>query len=65
MSFGLANTSATFQNMMNEGLRDVLDLGVVVYIDDILINSEFIEQHHHLVKEVLSRLQANGAASDP
>ena len=62
MPFGLANAPATFQNMMNEVLRDLLDLGVVVYIDDILIYSESIEQHHHLVKEVLSRLQANGLA---
>jgi hypothetical protein len=40
MPFGLANAPATFQNMMNEILRDLLDHGVICYIDDILIYSE-------------------------
>ena len=37
MPFGLANAPATFQDMMNEILRDLIDHGVVVYIDDIVI----------------------------
>ena len=40
MPFGLANAPATFQNMMNEIFRDMIDLGVVIYLDDILIYSE-------------------------
>ena len=56
MPFGLANSLATFQNMMNEVLRDFLDPGVVVYIDDVLIYSENLEQHIQLVKNVLKKL---------
>ena len=37
MPFGLANAPATFQNMMNEIFRDMIDLGVVIDLDDILI----------------------------
>ena len=39
MYFGLMNSPATFQTMMNSIMRDLIDQGVVVvYIDDILID---------------------------
>lgn len=56
MPFGLANAPASFQNMMNEVLREFLDQGVVVYIDDVLIYSENEQQHIELVKGVLAKL---------
>ena len=57
MPFGLANAPSTFQNMMNEIFRDMIDLGVVIYLDDILIYSENELDHVALVKGVLERLQ--------
>ena len=57
MPFGLANAPATFQNMMNVIFKDMIDLGVVIYLDDILIYSENEAEHIALVKRVLSRLQ--------
>src|SRR5215216_1672943 len=53
MPFGLTNAPATFQTMMNEILREFLDQGVIVYIDDILIYSRDEHEHHALVKKVL------------
>ena len=50
MPFGLANAPATFRNMMNEIFRDMIDLGVVIYLDDILIYSENEQDHVALVK---------------
>ena len=40
MPFGLANAPATFQNMINEIFRDIIDFGVIIYLDDILIYRE-------------------------
>ena len=56
MPFGLCNAPASFQAMINEVLRDLLDEGVIVYIDDILIYSETEEEHEKLVAKVLKRL---------
>jgi hypothetical protein len=57
MLFGMANTPASFQNMINDIVKDMIDLGVVAYIDDIHIYSLAKEEHEKLIKEVLSRLQ--------
>ena len=60
MPFGLCNAPATFQSMMDNMLHDLLDDGVIVYIDDILIYSEDEKTHVKLVQEVLSRLDKAG-----
>ena len=60
MYFGLMNSPATFQTMMNSILRDLSDRGVVVvYIDDILIFTKTEEEHDEIVEEVLKRLEEN------
>ncbi len=41
MFFGLTNSPATFQTMMNELLRDLINTGkVVAFIDDVIIGTE-------------------------
>jgi len=57
MPFGLVNAPATFQTMRKEILREFLHQGVVVYIDDILIYSETVEEHILLVRKVLQWLR--------
>jgi len=37
MPFGLTNTPATFQTMMNKILREFLESRVVIYLDGILV----------------------------
>ncbi|KAM4060262.1 reverse transcriptase (RNA-dependent DNA polymerase) [Hirsutella rhossiliensis] len=57
MPFGLTNAPATFQRMINNVLREHLDIFVVVYLDDILIFSEHLEEHKEHVHKVLRALQ--------
>ena len=40
MPFGLANAPATFQNMINETFKDMIDHGVVIYHDKFLSIAE-------------------------
>ncbi|KAH8145247.1 uncharacterized protein LAJ45_10684 [Morchella importuna] len=57
MPFGLTNAPASFQVMVNTIFKDLLDQGVVVYLDDILMYSKTREEHTTLVREVLERLR--------
>lgn len=60
MFFGLTNSPATFQAMMNNIFSDMIDEGhVVVYMDDILIFTDNIEEHDKLIRRVLQRLKDN------
>jgi len=65
MPFGLTNTPSTFQDMMNHIFSDMLDVGVLAYMDDILVYADTEEGHDNTVKEVLRRLQENGLAVSP
>jgi hypothetical protein len=62
MPFGLSNALATFQNIINHIFRDLLDLGLIVYLDDILIYAKTEEEHDRIVTEVLKCLAENGLA---
>lgn len=57
MPFGLTNAPASFQGLINNVLREYLDLFVVVYLDDILIYSKDITEHSTHVKQVLTALR--------
>jgi reverse transcriptase-like protein len=58
MFFGLTNSPATFQTMMNDIFRELIMEGVVVvYLDDILIFTETIEEHRAVTRWVMELLQ--------
>jgi len=58
MFFGMQNSPATFQSMMNELFKDLIREGhVVIYMDDILIFTGDMETHRRIVRQVLQRLQ--------
>ena len=65
MPFGLSNAPSAFQRFMNDIFSDVLDIFVVIYLDDILIYSDNIDDHKKHVKKVLKRLRENQLYTSP
>jgi len=66
MFFGMTNSPATFEGMMNEILRDMINEGkVTAFIDDVLIGTETEEEHEEIVEEVLRRLEENNLYVKP
>ena len=60
MFFGLMNSPATFQAMMNKLLRDLINTRkVAAFIDDVIVGTETEEGHDKLVVEVIKRLEEN------
>ena len=57
LPFGLKNSPATFQAVMNEVLKDLLNTCVIVYVDDILCFSKDIELHKVHLQEIFDRLE--------
>lgn len=59
MFFGLTNAPAIFCNLMNDILYELLDQFIVVYLDDIVVYNETLEEHVQYLEEVLSKLRAH------
>jgi len=54
MFFGMTNSPATFQRMMNEIMRDLInEEKVAVFVNDILVSTKEEEGHDEIVEEVL------------
>ena len=56
MPMGLMNMPATFMQTMNNLLMVLLDKIVVVFLDDILIYSTFVEEYFKLLEKVFTCL---------
>jgi len=66
MFFGLTNSPVTFQAMMNELLRNLINMGkVMAFIDNVIIGTEGEEGHNELVAEVIKRLKENNLYVKP
>jgi len=60
MQFGTTNASADFQGYINNTIREALDEFASAYFDDILIYSNFKEEHVWHVKWIMQRLLKAG-----
>jgi len=66
MYFGLTNSPATFQIMMNNLFQDIINQGnTATFIDDILVAIDTEEGHDELVEEVFKRLEKNNLFVKP
>ena len=60
MFFGIINSLAIFQAIMNKILRNIINKGkVAAFVDNILVRIETEEGHDKIVEEVLKRLEKN------
>ena len=66
MFFGLTDPLATFQAMMNELLRDLINTGkVATFIDNVIIGMKMKKGHDEIVAEVVKRLEENNLYMKP
>lgn len=57
MTMGLSNSCATFQRLLNRVLDGYLDVCCLVYLDDIIVFSDSVEQHKIDVENVVKKLK--------
>ena len=60
MFFGITNSPAMFQAVMNKILRDLINKGkVAAFVDDVLVGTKTEKGHDEIVEEMLRRLEEN------
>jgi hypothetical protein len=59
MFFGLTNAPTTFCTFMNDIFWEWFDDFVVIYIDNILVYSNFMEEHVEHLRKVFQKLKEN------
>ena len=60
MFFGLTNAPVIFQTYINKTLKDFLDITCVVYLNNIYIYSDSIEEYAKHVRKILDYLKKTG-----
>jgi len=57
MPFGLKNAGATYQRLMDQMFREQIGGTVEVYVDDVIVKSDSVQQHTIDLAEVFDRLR--------
>jgi len=64
--FGLTNLPAIFQAMMNNILRNLIDIGdIVAFMDNMLVEIKNEKKHDKVVKKILKRMKTNNLYLKP
>ncbi|RXN31227.1 Retrovirus-related Pol polyprotein from transposon 412 [Labeo rohita] len=65
MPQGITNAPSTFQRLMERCMGDLNRKEVLVFIDDLIVFSETLEEHEHRIVQVLTRLKEYGLKLSP
>jgi len=65
MPFGLTNAPAAFQRWINWTLQSYIDICWIVYLDDVLIYSDSLEQHQKDVAAIIRAIRKQGMKLKP
>ena len=66
MFFGMTNSLAIFQTIINKILRDLVNKGkVAAFVDDILVETKIEKGHDEIIEKVLRRLKKNNLYIKP
>lgn len=60
MPFGLCNSPATFQRLIDRVLGAELEPHVFVYLDDVIVVTETFEKHLEILQEIFERIKNAG-----
>jgi len=64
--FGLTNSLATFQVMMNDLLRNMIEIeDTAAFINNVMVGMETKEGHDEIIEEVLRRIAENNLFVKP
>jgi len=66
MFFGLTDSLVTFQAMINDLLRDIIETrDIVAFIDNAIVGTETEEGHNEIIEKMLRRMEKNGLFVKP
>ena len=65
MPMGLKNSPSTFQRLMNTVLFEIGDVKAFVYLDDIIVFGDTIEEHNANLRKVLMALRKHNLKIEP
>ena len=65
MPFGLCNAPAAFQRWIKETLMEYINMCCIVYLDDVLIFSNNLQQHQQDVRNILEAIRKSGMKVKP
>jgi hypothetical protein len=65
MTFGLKNASATYQRAMNLIFHDLLGIVLKIYIDDVVVKSDSMNNHLADLRLALERMRQYGLKMNP